>query len=66
MQIAGQINQKPVSYMAPDILHKNVSPSVPSELSTLIVGLLRTAGATPYPRNNLTGRRGEITSLIKQ
>ena len=42
-------NPKPVSSMVPDILQKNLRSWDSAELSTLIVGLLRTAGSAPYP-----------------
>ena len=48
----------------PDILQKNLRSWETSELSTLIVGLLKTAGATPYPGEKLTGSRKTTPPLI--
>ena len=52
MYTARQENQKPVSSTAPDMIQKNVMSWENSELSTLIVGLLRTAGAAQYTGKN--------------
>ena len=43
--------------MALDIFQSNLRSWETLELGTLIVGLLRTAGAYPYPVKNLTGIR---------
>ena len=40
---------KPVSSTAPDIIQKNVRSWETLELSTLILGLLRTTVSSPYP-----------------
>ena len=49
MYISRQVNQKPVSSTALDILQKNVRYWGTLELSMLRLGLPGTTGAAPYP-----------------
>ena len=66
MKISRWANQKSFSSTARDILQMNVRSWETLELSTLIVGLLSTAGATPYPGKALTGSSKTMTLLITQ
>ena len=61
MYIAQWENQKSVSSTAPDILQKNLRSWETSELSALIVSLLRTMGESPYPGKKLTGSNKTTT-----
>ena len=56
MQISRRAKRKPVSSRTPDILQNNVRSWETLGISTLIVDLQRTAGATSHQGKKLTGR----------